>query len=468
MKFKSVACRTSNKQQLKIVKMPREVNNNVKSSENTKNALWSLLNCFANSKETSKETKKINKFVEEKKAENGEIVSATLEINVQQCNDKLNISPVKMSISPTIKRNHQVEEETGNKSSLIFEGHFESFDKELIRCRSAPKAHESATKEIRLLSMLANCENAIRYIFLNENQKNFFIITESYQRSLQSCLPEITLPCRDIFRQLSDAVHFLHQRKILHLNVNPQSIRVDNEFQRIKLSDLSCAMELENFDSKIVVEDYIGMKGFVAPELEHEKEASLSSDIFAIGCVLFYILTKGDIIRRINQRTQYSIKIQKTSNKRDSEQILVLELMNKIVCSSSKKRPNIEEIISHPYFWKTDKVFSLILDINKMFEDKSFKDENQAFFDKNSVKVIGNDWKLKLDAELISNSPCKNYDGTSLLDLVRVIRNQLVHRRADSLVAIIGKTDKELIDYFIGKFPQLINHLYQLKKSLCI
>lgn len=381
---------------------------------------------------------------------------------------------VKVSHCAIHWQNDTVEEVTGSQGAVLFQGKYEN--RNVTVKRVAKMNNQTALNEIYLLSKLENCDNVIRYLCAMEDKDYNFIITECFQRSLESFLPETSLPYKEILRQLSYGVQFLHQRNIIHLNMNPDSVRVviTNGVDQIKLTDFSRALELTTAQSccNIGVDGFVGKEGFIAPEVKFKKKADLSVDIYSYGCLFFYVMASGEtlpIFSTIADQQKYLWKpkqklmlLEKIPSTSDC--VLGVHLLKKMLKFYANARPSISEVIDHPFFWDTEKIFKMFLDVNKMFEDKTFKDDKKLVFELNQEQVIGTDWKHKLDVDV--QTSVKKYDGTSLLELVRSIRNQYVHRRADNLVHILGSTDNELKDYFLGKFPNLIHHLNRAMKSL--
>lgn len=394
--------------------------------------LFCFLNCLSNCK--VKATKLDEEEVSERETADGEISFRS------QCNFPNDDETVKVSQSVTSCTNKPYEKVTEGRGAVLLQGKHEN---RMTTVKRKPRINNQAgiSSEIRLLTEMASCE-----------------------RSLQSCLRETSMSHNDILCQLANEVQFLHQRNILHLNLNPETVRVveKNGKHQIKLTNFSRAVELTS-DWKVDIDDFEGMKGFIAPELKFKHKASLSADVFSLGCLFFYVMAGGKTLRQVSKNGQ-EINIGLYKMPSTSDDALGVRLIKNMVKYHATQRLNIDEVVNDPFFWSTRKIFQLFLDVNKMFEDRAFKVAKKAIMEANKEKVIGSDWKLKLHADV--QTSVKNYDGTSLLDLVRVIRNQYAHRRPDNLVDILGRTDEELKDYFIVKFPDLIHHLIRVMKLL--
>lgn len=92
------------------------------------------------------------------------------------------------------------------------------------------------------------------------------------------------------FLQITDAVSYLHKRKILHNDLKPQNIFVCENHQLI-LSDfgLACRASRQKYvhpDQKTIW----GSPIYLAPELPQGFNPSYASDVYALGIILFILV----------------------------------------------------------------------------------------------------------------------------------------------------------------------------------
>ncbi|XP_076821406.1 uncharacterized protein LOC143468232 isoform X3 [Clavelina lepadiformis] len=87
--------------------------------------------------------------------------------------------------------------------------------------------------------------------------------------------------------QLSDALCYIHGRKIVHLDVKPENIMVVNSNQ-LKLVDFGNAVEID-YDSVVYCDR--GIPDFVAPEIVMLRPVTSLTDMWSVGVVTFIALT---------------------------------------------------------------------------------------------------------------------------------------------------------------------------------
>jgi len=92
-----------------------------------------------------------------------------------------------------------------------------------------------------------------------------------------------------IFVQINQGLSFLHQNNIVHRDLKPQNIIVF-ENGMFKIADImGVSRQIEH--SKVFLTKSLGTTAYNAPEAELDS-ANFTSDIFALGLILFFMLQK--------------------------------------------------------------------------------------------------------------------------------------------------------------------------------
>lgn len=105
----------------------------------------------------------------------------------------------------------------------------------------------------------------------------------------RSCRPENLLPldqCIEIIFKVASALHYAHQRGVIHRDVKPSNIMLDKHGTP-KLTDFGIARISQQDPEKGIW----GTPSYMSPEQLKEETATHQSDIFSLGCVMYELLT---------------------------------------------------------------------------------------------------------------------------------------------------------------------------------
>jgi tetratricopeptide (TPR) repeat protein len=89
--------------------------------------------------------------------------------------------------------------------------------------------------------------------------------------------------------QVLQALSYLHRRGIIHRDLKPGNVMVAD--QHVKVLDFGLAMAAEHLRSKEVDETTVGTIVYMAPELVRGHSASPASDLYAVGLMMYQLLT---------------------------------------------------------------------------------------------------------------------------------------------------------------------------------
>jgi len=139
-------------------------------------------------------------------------------------------------------------------------------------------------------------ENIVRFGDSGHEAGHWFIILEYFpSQSLREVLEERgQLPVDEVLsisRQMVSALEYAHQRRLLHRDIKPGNILVD-EKGKVKVVDFGLAKRL--VDSAFTSHTTTGMQGtplFMAPELITGGNADFKSDIYSCAATIYRTLT---------------------------------------------------------------------------------------------------------------------------------------------------------------------------------
>ena len=101
----------------------------------------------------------------------------------------------------------------------------------------------------------------------------------------------------DIMTQLTDGIAHAHESYIIHRDIKPQNIMIEDD-GRIKITDFGIAMAL-NATQLTQTNSVMGSVHYLAPEQASGKSATIKSDIYSMGILMYELITgnvpfKGD------------------------------------------------------------------------------------------------------------------------------------------------------------------------------
>ncbi len=101
----------------------------------------------------------------------------------------------------------------------------------------------------------------------------------------------------DIVAAVAEGLDYAHARGILHRDLKPANILVDVD-RGPMLSDFGFAKLVgDSSHSVTVTGDVVGTPHYIAPEAWEGKEVTKQADIYALGCILYEMLTGDKIFR---------------------------------------------------------------------------------------------------------------------------------------------------------------------------
>ncbi len=95
----------------------------------------------------------------------------------------------------------------------------------------------------------------------------------------------------EIITAVAEALDYAHHHGILHRDLKPANILLDSKRGPL-LTDFGLAKLLAEGDGSLTAQGVIaGTPAYIAPEIWHNDSATPQSDIYALGCILYELLT---------------------------------------------------------------------------------------------------------------------------------------------------------------------------------
>lgn len=372
----------------------------------------------------------------------------------------------------------------GSHGTMVFKGYFEN--RPVAVKRMLIDFYDVASHEIQLLQESDDHSNVVRYFCSQENNKFLYIALELCSASLEAVIEKnlVNIPAPNILWQIANGVHHLHSLKIVHRDIKPQNILVvlpkkkqKNNSIRFLISDFGLCKKLDGDQSSFrgTTAHAAGTSGWRAPELLSGKDRlTRSVDIFAVGCVFYYVLSKGGHPfggRFIREGMIIQNKYDLSGIDSLEDSIEAKDLIIRMLRTEPNERPDIEEVIKHPYFWSIEKKIEFLLKVSDRFEVERRDPPSKLLlkFESIAIKIVGSKgWHAKFDANFMDNlGKYRKYNENKLLDLLRAMRNKYHHYQDLPEELAKEMTPPEgFYKYFANKFPNMLLEIYLLLKGL--
>lgn len=213
--------------------------------------------------------------------------------------------------------------------------------------------------EIQILRMLdhPNISKLHEYFNIkNEDGEKLTVLIENFypKGNLTEYKIENEIIKRKIEYGILQAVNYLHQKGIVHLNINPENIYIDDDLNPI-LSGFGASKQMKHkydfYDYSYLENTYyyptVNEMNCLPPEffVHSYRTFEKKYDIWSIGMVLFYITEHRFPFKRFNRPMMHTIIQFMKSDHKD-----VMTIIRKCTNINPSLRPDIQILLNEHYF----------------------------------------------------------------------------------------------------------------------
>ena len=364
---------------------------------------------------------------------------------------------------------------------------------------------------------MLTCIAVIRYYAQQEHAAFLYIALELCQASLADIVQRPSQfrelaqagerDMQNVLYQITNGLDHLHSLRIVHRDLKPQNILVNlgkDKRPRLLVSDFGLCKKLEGGESSFgaTTAHAASTSGWRAPELlldddgpvntsmtldlnsslhstsgsgthgaeapgPNQRRVTRAIDIFSLGLVFFYVLTKGNHPFDCGDRYMREVNIRKGRFNLDHLDSLgdfaqeAKDLIGSMLHANPKERPTTKDVMAHPFFWPAKKRLAFLCDVSDHFEKEQRDPPSPALsaLEDTSRHVIEHDFLKQLPREFVDSlGKQRKYTGTRMLDLLRALRNKRNHYEdmPESLRRTIGPLPDGYLGFWTTRFPHLL------------
>jgi len=224
--------------------------------------------------------------------------------------------------------------------------------------RKIPNGEQNVEREIRLLQELAhpNVMKLIEVLF-NEEKGKIYMVLEYCCAVLKDMLdqsPDKKFPtwqAHDYFTQLLDGLDYLHSKGIIHKDIKPGNLLLD-QAGVLKIADFGVCEQLDMFAPDDSVTTSQGTPAFQPPEVANGCEifSGFKIDVWSSGVTLYNFLTgeypfEGDTIFKLFENIGHCELVLPSS----LPDRLVRGLLESLLQAEPSERPDIMGVKAHSW-----------------------------------------------------------------------------------------------------------------------
>ncbi|WP_301420320.1 serine/threonine-protein kinase [Mammaliicoccus lentus] len=208
--------------------------------------------------------------------------------------------------------------------------------KKAIKNSYLDQNNKKLLEEGRKLKILKH-KNIVKCHSIYDKFNVYLVLDYIKGKTLEYILKNTLLNLSTIYKitlEILGAIDFLHKMNIIHNDLNPSNIIYSEDRQEIVIIDLGISTYTDSHQSKM------GAAQFAAPEQLLGQRPTYKTDIWAIGCILFYCIEGHRPFKKNREQLDQKNIVISTIIPNNFKKLILsmLEL-------DSAKRPNINECI---------------------------------------------------------------------------------------------------------------------------
>ncbi|KAJ1857594.1 3-phosphoinositide dependent protein kinase-1 [Coemansia sp. RSA 1822] len=228
------------------------------------------------------------------------------------------------------------------------------------------KRHIIKEKKIKYVNIERDILQALNHPFIvrlhyafQDSHSLYFIIDLAANGELLSWIRKLgglSEECAQFYlAEIITAVEYMHAERTLHRDIKPENILLGSDMH-ILVTDFGTAKMFKKDEPDQRAYSFVGTAEYVSPELLTDKAADQNSDLWAVGCIAYQLLTGRPPFKGSNEyqtfqkvlKLDYTFPPNMPPQARDLvERILALDPEKRL---GATHRGGFKELKEHPFF----------------------------------------------------------------------------------------------------------------------
>lgn len=173
------------------------------------------------------------------------------------------------------------------------------FDRNYYREKAEESLKQCFMAEMEINRKLKH-PNIVEFKYLLRDDNYYYMFMEmvpgkSVEKIIHTQKPLQDHVVRNTFKQMVEAVYYIHRNNVVHLDIKPENfVSMDETLSHIKLCDFGLAREIGGSSKFKMHNGIVGTANFMAPEVllsnGDPRSYTKAVDVWALGCCLYSLL----------------------------------------------------------------------------------------------------------------------------------------------------------------------------------
>ena len=150
-------------------------------------------------------------------------------------------------------------------------------------------------REARALAALAHGHIVRIYDYISNDEQSFLVMEyvdgANLAQTTRGRLPLATGEAAAYMRPVAQALAYAHGRGVVHRDLTPSNILIERGSGRVVTTDFGLARIARSTGSLTATGVLLGTPEYWSPELALGRENGAAADLYALGCILFLLLS---------------------------------------------------------------------------------------------------------------------------------------------------------------------------------